>query len=212
MSRKWDSLSITDQKQTISEVNRMKARPDWPGWREAAHRFDLGAYELRERCEPDFRAQRRAIAKQHRERTKPAPKAASRRDMMLAGKFRRPAVDNTAAVLRYMQARANGEGDIHGATLRIIAGALNIKRDSVLRALNLLVKRAGLSRTDPGRSRTPVYRITAASIPAAVTLPPTFESVIRYMPNRNFCGCSDALPTIAISLPRVRFLEDRAHG
>ncbi len=62
----WDELSKAEQHRIQEEVARMQARPDWPGWREAASRFGFSGRALRWHLDEKHKGKRIAMA--HRKR------------------------------------------------------------------------------------------------------------------------------------------------
>ncbi len=111
-----------------------------------------------------------------------------------------------AKVLDAMTARADAHGMIRGVRVIDIARQLRVSNAEVSPAIKALIAAGTLTRVSLANNHGPVvYRLGGE--PAADAPISSIEAVTRHISNRNWMGASDAIPTIEISVARVRFLE-----
>ncbi len=119
-----------------------------------------------------------------------------------------------AKVLAGLQSLADPTGLVWGVSQDVLGKLVHIPGRGVGYALALLAKAGSITLVIKGQGRQKaVYRI-GADVPPPEPVreykPSGIESVTRHLPNRNWLGAGNDLPTIEISVARVRFLEDRA--
>ncbi len=119
-----------------------------------------------------------------------------------------------AKVLAGLQSLADPSGLVWGVSQEILGAMVNIPGRGVGYALELLQKAGAISLIIKGQGRQKaMYRINASVPPPEPVreyAPHGIEAVTRHLPNRNYTGTGDMLPTVEISVARVRFLEERA--
>ncbi len=119
-----------------------------------------------------------------------------------------------AKVLAGLQSLADASGLVWGVSQDALGKLVNIPARGVGYALDLLIKAGAISLIIEGKGRQKAMYRVGVSVPPPEPIreytPHGIEAVTRHIANRNFAGSGDVLPTIAISLARVRFLEDRA--
>ncbi len=120
---------------------------------------------------------------------------------------------STAKVLAGLQSLADASGLVWGVSQEVLGKLVHIPGRGVGYALDLLQKAGAITLIIKGQGRQKaMYRIGAHTPPPEPIreyAPHGIEAVTRHVANRNYTGTGDMLPTVEISLARVRFLEER---
>ncbi len=114
-----------------------------------------------------------------------------------------------AKLLAYLQSQADAGGLIWGIPHSRMSREAELGDGSVSYAVDGLIKAGELTLLVRGSGRQKaMYRLGAPKPePVREYEPSGIESVVRHIPNRNWLGASDSMPTIEVSVARVRFLE-----
>ncbi len=114
-----------------------------------------------------------------------------------------------AKLLAYLQSQADAGGLIWGIQHSRMSREAGLGNGSVSYAIDGLIKAGAITLIVRGTGRqTAMYRLGApAPEPVREYKPSGIESVTRRVFNRNWLGAADTMPTIEISVARVRFLE-----
>ncbi len=116
-----------------------------------------------------------------------------------------------AKVLAFMQSQADADGLVWGMSQDEMGRQMGINARGVGYAQELLIKSGQISLIIEGKGRQKaMYRIGSSVLPPEPVRkykPHGIESVTRHIPNRNWLGAGMEIPTIEISVARVRFLE-----
>ncbi len=114
-----------------------------------------------------------------------------------------------ALVLAVLQSQADASGLVWGVSQDDLGKQAGLKGRGVGYALELLIKAGAITLISEGKGRQKaLYRLGApAPEPVREYKPSGIESVTRHVFNRNWLGAADTMPTIEISVARVRFLE-----
>ncbi len=117
-----------------------------------------------------------------------------------------------AKLLAYMQSKADAGGLIWGIPHSRMSREAGLGHGSVSYAVDGLIKAGSITLIVRGTGRQKaMYRLGAPTAePVRDIKPSGIESVTRHISNRNWLGASDSIPTIEISVARVRFLEGNA--
>ncbi len=114
-----------------------------------------------------------------------------------------------AKLLAYLQSQADAGGLIWGIPHSIMSREAGLGNGSVSYAIDGLIKAGAITLIVRGTGRQKaMYRLGAPKPePVREYEPSGIESVTRHVFNRNWLGAADSMPTIEISVARVRFLE-----
>ncbi len=112
-------------------------------------------------------------------------------------------------LLAFMRREADAHGLVKDMSQDEMGKRVGLAGRRAWHALALLIKTGAITVVTRGTGgRQSVYRIGAPTPePVREYKPIGIESVVRHIPNRNWLGGPGALPTVEISLARVRFLE-----
>ncbi len=114
-----------------------------------------------------------------------------------------------ALVLAFMQSQADADRIVRGISQEELGKQAGMPGRGAGYALELLIKAGAIVLLTKGKgSKKSTYQLgVPASEPVREYEPSGIESVVRHISNRNWLGASDSIPTIEISVARVRFLE-----
>ncbi len=117
-----------------------------------------------------------------------------------------------AKLLVYLQSKADAGGLIWGIPHSRMSREAGLGNGSVSYAIDGLIKAGAITLIIRGTGRQKaMYRLGEPTPePVREYKPSGIESVTRHISNRNWLGAADSIPTIEISVARVRFLEGNA--
>ncbi len=107
-------------------------------------------------------------------------------------------------VIDVFRDNADPNGIVSGISVRDFSRRYHIHDGTLSNAISSLIEDGRVEMVERTRGNIPaIYRLTGTTPESDCPI----ESVVRMVPNRKYDGCSGSLPTIAVSVARVKFLE-----